>query len=145
MKLANKANPFPHGIPRTYAELVAVFAPRVIHDRIEFENASAVMNALAGHALNKEQEDYLETLAVLVDEYDRGHNTQPEKSSPLAVLHLLMEEHDLSDRDVGRILGNQAAGGFILRGEGPLQLSKPKIGYVFLFGVNRQRKADCQS
>ena len=70
MKLANKANPFPRGIPRTYAELVAVFAPRVIHDRIEFENASAVMNAMAGHALNKEQEDYLETLAILVDEYD---------------------------------------------------------------------------
>ena len=87
MKLANKANPFPHGIPRTYAELVAVFAPRVIHDRIEFENASAVMNALAGHALNKEQEDYLETLAVLVDEYDRGHNTQPEnpRRSPCCI------------------------------------------------------------
>src|SRR5262245_7491800 len=101
MKLANKANPFPHGIPRTYGELVAVFAPRVIHDRIEFENASAVMNAMAGHALNKEQEDYLETLAILVDEYDRAHNRQPEKSSPLAVLRLLMEEHDLSGRDLG--------------------------------------------
>ena len=126
MKLANKANPFPHGIPRTYAELVAVFAPRVIHDRIEFENASAVMNALAGHALNKEREDYLETLAILVDEYDRGHNTQPEKSSPLAVLHLLMEEHDLSDRDVGRILGNQAADGFILRGERSITVEQAK-------------------
>ena len=84
------------------------------------------MNAMAGHALNKEKEDYLETIAILADEYDRGHNRQPEKSSPLAVLHLLMEEHDLSGRDLGRILGNQAAGGFILRGERPVTVEQAK-------------------
>lgn len=126
MKTANKANPFPHGIPRTYTGLVAVLVPRAIHDRVELENASAIMNAMAGHALKEEQEDYLETIAILVDQYDRTHNKQPEKSTPLAVLHFLMEEHDLSGRDLGRILGNQAAGGFILRGERSITIEQAK-------------------
>ena len=126
MKTANKANPFPHGIPRTYTGLVAVLVPRAIHDRIGFENASAILNAMAGHELNEEQEDYLETIAILVDQYDRTHDTQPGKSTSLAVLRLLMEEHDLSGRDLGRILGNQAAGGFILRGERSITIEQAK-------------------
>ncbi len=126
MKTANKANPFPRGIPRTYSGLMAVLVPRAIHDRIEFENASTIMNAMAGHELNEEQEAYLETIAILMDQYDRTHNRQPEKSTPLAVLRLLMEEHDLSGRDLGRILGNQAAGGFILRGDRSITIEQAK-------------------
>ena len=73
------------------------------------------MSTMAGHELNEEQEDYLETIAILVDQYDR---TQPEKSTPLAVLRLLMEEHDLSGRDLGRILGD---------GNGTLVRSLPSL------------------
>jgi antitoxin component HigA of HigAB toxin-antitoxin module len=126
MKTANKANPFPRGIPRTYAELVRVLVPRAIHDRVEFENASEIMNALAGHDLNEEQETYLETIAILVDEYDRTHNAQPKKASPLAVLELLVEEHNISGRELGKILGNEAAGGFILRGERHITVEQAK-------------------
>lgn len=48
MKSASKVNPFPHDIPTTYAELVGVLAPRVIHDAVEFKRASDVMNAMPG-------------------------------------------------------------------------------------------------
>jgi HTH-type transcriptional regulator / antitoxin HigA len=126
MKTANKANPFPRGIPRTYAELVAILVPRTLHDPVQFKNASQILNAMAGHELNKEQEDYLETIAVLVDEYDRTHNEQPEKSKPLGVLRLLVEEHGISGRELGRILGNEAAGGFILRGERSITVHQAK-------------------
>src|ERR1700716_4025525 len=73
MQTANKANPFPRGIPRTYSELVGVHMPKAIHDHVEFENSSEIMNALAGHELNKDQEEYLDTVSILVDEYDRTH------------------------------------------------------------------------
>jgi HTH-type transcriptional regulator/antitoxin HigA len=126
MKTASKANPFPRGIPPTYAELVGVLVPRAIHDAVEFKNASEIMNAMAGHELNEEQEDYLETIAILVDEYDRAHNEQPKKSKPLEVLHLLVEEHGISGRELGRILGNEAAGGFILRGERSVTVDQAK-------------------
>jgi antitoxin component HigA of HigAB toxin-antitoxin module len=126
MRTANKANPFPRGIPRTYTELVRVLVPRAIHDRVEFENASEIMNAIAGHDLNEEQEDYLETIAILVDEYDRTHRAQPKKATPIAVLQLLIEEHDISGRELGRILGNEAIGGFILRGERSITVDQAK-------------------
>jgi HTH-type transcriptional regulator/antitoxin HigA len=126
MKTASKANLFPRGIPSTYAELVDVLVPRVIHDVAEFKHASEVMNAMAGHELNKEQEDYLATIGILVDEYDRAHHEQPKESKPLEVLHLLVEEHGISGRELGRILGNEAAGGFILRGERSITVDQAK-------------------
>ena len=82
MKTAS--TPFPRGIPPTYAELVGVLAPRAIHE---------------------EQEDYLETIVILVDEYDRTHNEQPKKSKSLEVLRPLVKEHDIGGRELGRILG----------------------------------------
>src|SRR3981081_2572242 len=126
MQTANKANPFPRGIPRTYSELVGVHMPKAIHDHVEFENASEIMNALAGHELNKDQEEYLDTVSILVDEYDRTHNAQPKKATALAVLELLVEEHGISGRELGKILGNEAAGGFILRGERHITVEQAK-------------------
>ena len=135
MKRAAKeanANPFAKGIPRTFKELVRVWTPRAIHDKVEFESASEIMNALAGHDLNKDQEDYLETVGILVDEYDRIHNEQPAKASPRAVLQYLLEEHDVSGRELGRILGNEAVGGFILRGERGITVEQArKLGKHF--------------
>ena len=66
------------------------------------------------------------TIAILVDEYDRAQNEQPKKSKPLEVLHLLVEEHGISGRELGRILGNEAAGGFILRGERSITVYQAK-------------------
>jgi HTH-type transcriptional regulator/antitoxin HigA len=125
-KTAKRANPFPRGIPSTFNELVRVHMPKAIHDRIEFENASEIMLALAGHDLNNEQEDYLETISILVDEYDRANNKQLKKATPLAVLQLLVEEHGISGRELGKILGNEAAGGFIMRGERHVTVEQAK-------------------
>ena len=127
VRTANKANPFPKGIPDTFAGLCMVHLPRVIHDHVEFENASEIMQALAGFDLNGEQEDYLETISILVDEYDRAHHAQPEKASPLEVLQHLIDEHNLSGRELGRILGNESTGGFILRGERSITTEQAKV------------------
>jgi len=54
VRTADKANPFPKGIPGTFAGLCRVHLPRVIHDHVEFENAREIMQALAGFDLNGE-------------------------------------------------------------------------------------------
>ena len=98
-------------------------------ERLEQELAECIPVGIRGESMGctlQSRGNCWETLAILVDEYDRAHNRQPEKPSPLAVLHLLMEEHDLSGRDLGRILGNQAAGGFILRGERSITVEQAK-------------------
>jgi HTH-type transcriptional regulator / antitoxin HigA len=113
-----QANPFSKGIPETFTELVCVWVPRAIHDRVEFHNATEIIEAMAGFDLNSEQEDYLETVSILADEYDRKHNTQPTKAKPLEVLRHLVEEHNLSSRALGRILGkDESLGSKILSGD----------------------------
>lgn len=61
-----------------------------------------------------------------MDEYDRAHHEQPKKSKRLEVLRLLVEEHGMSGRELGRRLGNEAAGGFILRGERSITVNQAK-------------------
>ncbi len=65
-------------------------------------------------------------VSILVDEYDRTHNAQPKRATALAVLELLVEEHGISGRELGKILGNEAAGGFILRGERHITVEQAK-------------------
>jgi HTH-type transcriptional regulator / antitoxin HigA len=113
-----KANPFRRGIPETFTDLVCAWCPRAIHDRVEFKNAMEIIEAMAGFDLNPEQEDYLETVSILADEYDRKHNPQPARAKPVEVLRHLVEEHNLSSRALGRILGkDESLGSKILAGE----------------------------
>jgi HTH-type transcriptional regulator / antitoxin HigA len=115
---SKQTNPFPKGIPETFTELVCVWVPRAIHDYVEFVNAVEIIDAMAGFELNAEQEDYLETVSILADEYDRRHRPQPARAKPLEVLRHLVEEHNLSSRALGRILGkDESLGSKILSGD----------------------------
>jgi HTH-type transcriptional regulator/antitoxin HigA len=117
-RASKKAYPFPGGIPETYDKLVRVWVPKAIHDEVEFQNASEIMNAMAGFNLNEDQETFLETISILVDEYDRKHNPQPSPAKPVEVLRHLVEEHSLSSRELGRILEkDESLGSKILSGE----------------------------
>jgi HTH-type transcriptional regulator / antitoxin HigA len=110
--------PFPSGIPETYNNLVRAWVPRAIHDKVEFNNASEILDAMAGFDLNGDQEDYLETVSILADDYDRKHNPQPRGATPIDVLRSLVEEHNLSSRALGRILGkDESLGSKLLAGE----------------------------
>jgi HTH-type transcriptional regulator / antitoxin HigA len=117
-RTTKKVNPFPHEIPTAYEDLVRVWLPRVIHDPAEFEHAVEVAEAMAGFELNSEQGDYLETVSILVDEYDRGHHPQPARAKPIEVLRSLVEDHHLSSRELSRILGkDESLGSKILAGD----------------------------
>jgi antitoxin component HigA of HigAB toxin-antitoxin module len=113
-----QAKPSPKDIPETFSELVCVWVPRAIHNRSELKNATAMISAMAGFELNVEQEDYLETVSILVDEYDRKNSPQPARAKPIEVLHHFVEEHNLSSRALSRLLGkDESLGSKILSGE----------------------------
>jgi antitoxin component HigA of HigAB toxin-antitoxin module len=105
MKTMNKANPFANGIPKTYKALCKRYLPRKIHDDAEDREATAIVDALAGHDLKQDQEDYLDLVSDLVDEYDRATRRQPKEASPIDVLKLLLEQHKFSARGLSRVLG----------------------------------------
>jgi HTH-type transcriptional regulator / antitoxin HigA len=114
-------------MPKTYAALVKLMPPRAIHDDIDLENVTELIDRLAvlDHPTN-DQADYLETLATLVAAYeDACHQIDVPRTNPLETLKFLLQEHGLNASDLGRILGQRQLGSAVLRGD--RQLSKTHI------------------
>lgn len=73
-------------LPTNYAGLVALHPPRPIHDDIAYDNAVEVVQALAGQKLNRDQDDYLELMARLVEDYERVRVPEPAPVSKVETL-----------------------------------------------------------
>jgi HTH-type transcriptional regulator / antitoxin HigA len=113
-------------IPATYAGLVAQFMPRPLHDEIDYQNALATMDTLAGFKLNADQEDYFDAIATFVERYEAEHHSLKDVTmTPIELIRSLMVEHDMNASDLGRLLGDRSLGHRILSGE--RELSKVHI------------------
>lgn len=113
-------------IPDTYAALADLFMPRPLHDDVDYRNALAVLDAMAGFEMNGDQEDYFEAVATFVEKYEAVHHaTVQEDMTPAELIKSLMEEHGMSESDLGRLLGDRSLGHRIITGE--RELSKAHI------------------
>ncbi|MCE9591399.1 MAG: transcriptional regulator [Planctomycetes bacterium] len=113
-------------LPKRFDELCRHFPLRPVHDGVGLENATEVIHSLAGHKLNKDQEDYLEALSELVGAYeDAQHAKNLSRLTPLDALRYLAEENGLTASALGDLLGNRSLGSKLLRGE--RELSKAHI------------------
>jgi HTH-type transcriptional regulator/antitoxin HigA len=113
-------------IPDIYADLVGLFMPRPLHDEVDYRNALAVLDAMAGFEMNADQEDYFEAIATFVEKYEAEHHAiDDSKLTPVELLRSLMDEHGMSESDLGRLLGDRSLGHRILSGE--RELSKAHI------------------
>jgi HTH-type transcriptional regulator/antitoxin HigA len=105
-------------LPKTYRELCGLLMPRKIHDDTELELAQEIMDALAVlPTRTSDQDDYLETLAELVEAYEEQavkFSTRP----GLETLKFLLAENGLTASDLSRLLGTDISLGYrILDGE----------------------------
>ena len=92
-------------VPKTSQGLCRAYLPRPIHDKIELESATEIVDFLAGHDLNADQEDYLDLLSDLVAEYDEEHAPlKVRRVSGVSALSYLLEENGLNASDLSRIL-----------------------------------------
>lgn len=57
-------------LPTTFDGLIQLHAPRPIHNGVGHKNTVEIVDALAGHALNQDQEDYLLLLSALIERYE---------------------------------------------------------------------------
>ena len=113
-------------IPKDYNVLIRLFPLRPIHDRIDLTNATEMADALAGHGLSPDQEDYFTVLVTLMVSYEQAHVPQPRrKHDPMGNLEFLMEQHKMNASDLRRLLGQRELGSKLLRGE--RDLSKANI------------------
>jgi HTH-type transcriptional regulator/antitoxin HigA len=105
-------------IPDSYAELVDLLMPRPLHDDVDYRNALGILDAMAGFEMNADQEDYFEAIATFVEKYETEHHAVAnEKMTPVELLRSLVAEHDMTESDLGRLLGDRSLGHRILSGE----------------------------
>ena len=111
-------------LPADYASLCRLLMPRRIHDKVDLANVTEITDALAGHELTTDQEDYFDLLCGLIEAFEKEHASVPKpKAGGLDALRHLLEGHDLSAADLSRLLGaHRTLGAMILRGERKLTL-----------------------
>lgn len=103
---------------KTYEGLCRMFLPRPIRDEVDHDNTMEVIDAMAGHDLNDDQEDYLDLLATLVSEYDRAHHTMDlSHLTPRDRLKALCDDRGMTAVELGNLVGDHAAGDQLLKGE----------------------------
>ena len=104
-------------LPKTYLGLVALHLPRPIRDKVAYDNAVEIVHALAGHKLNRDQDDYLALMAKLLEDYESENVPEPKEISGVESLKFLLDEHDLGAADFGEIIGvNRSVAYRILKG-----------------------------
>ena len=112
-------------LPTEYAGLCRLLTPRPIHDQVDFENLTEITDAMAGHKLTADQEDYFDLLCRLIEDYEKEHvQLDTSKVTGLEALQHLLDAHDMSAADLARLLDvHRTLGGMILRGERQLTLA----------------------
>jgi HTH-type transcriptional regulator / antitoxin HigA len=134
-------------MPRTYTGLVSLLVPRPIHDQASYDNAVEIVHALAGHKLNRDQDDYLELMAKIIEDYERETIPEPASVKGIESLKFLLKENGLSADDLGSIIGvNRSIAYRILKGARNLTAEQIKKQGDFLGGharSPRRRERSC--
>lgn len=105
-------------LPKDYDGLVRLLMPRPIHDDVELSNALEFVDVMASHKLTKGQDDYLDLISELIEKYESEHYPcDTSKLTGLDVLRHLVEIHQMSVSELGRILGDKSLGSRILSGK----------------------------
>lgn len=131
--MAGKTTLLPEAIPTRFADLCLMHLPRPINDSVEYDNTTEVVDRLATLAKrSRDQEEYLETLSILIERYDRDHVSENITSNPIARIKRLMKNHEMNASDLGRVLGSRSLGAAILRGDRTISKANAvKLGDYF--------------
>ena len=117
MRTAARNVNFSAKIPKTYVALMNMHLLRPIHDQVDAEKAAEMINLLAGHKLNAEQNDYLDLLSEL---YEKWESIQfpISRARGAELLRLVLSERSENARDLAKLLGIDPSLAYrILRGE----------------------------
>ncbi len=124
MKSTHSKSAF-EALPQDYASLCRLLMPRPIHDKVGLENVAEITDAMAGHELTPDQEDYFDLLCRLIEDYEREQaKTNRLSVTAIDALQHLLDENAMTGADLSRLLGvHRTLGAMILRGERQLTLA----------------------
>jgi HTH-type transcriptional regulator/antitoxin HigA len=107
-------------------KLVRRFALRPLKNDEEHARPVDLIGALMGRDLDAGAGDYLDTLILLVNKYeDDRHTPDGTNLTPHQALRAMMNANDMTQADIGKIIGSESAVSTYLRGE--RELSKAHI------------------
>ena len=95
----------------------------------DYNAAASILDKLAVRpegSLSRGEQDYFDTLTLLIEEYDRDIYELPdEPNNPLEMLKYILDESGMTQAELGKLLGNRSLASLILNGH--RQLSKAHI------------------
>jgi HTH-type transcriptional regulator/antitoxin HigA len=106
------------------AEMITRGAPRVIHDERELAvYTEALFQLTSPENPSRAGAEAIELLTLLVDRYEQSHYSLP-KAGAISVLRFLLEEQDLTQRDLSPDFGSESAVSMFLQGQRKLTLEQ---------------------
>ena len=108
---------------RRYLNLVRQFPVRPIRSKRELGRAMKIAGHLATYDEGTHpsgEQDCLDALTVFIEDYQRRHPAKLHEPTPVAMLKHLMEEHDMSVTELGRVIGSQSNASLIVSGKQPI-------------------------
>ena len=110
-----------------YMNLIRRFPLKPIRNDDEHGRAVEIIAELMGRELDAGAGDYLDTLILLVNKYeDENHTPKGVDLSPREVLRAIMNANNLSQAQMGKIIGSESAVSMFLNGERDLSKSHIK-------------------
>lgn len=118
MNATNPALPSFAKLPKTYEALCRLHLPRTLHDEIELDAVTRIIDRMAGHTLTSDQSDYLETLAELAEAYESANHSTPATLPPHEFLAAHLENIGMNATEWGKLIGiDRSTASRLLRGE----------------------------
>lgn len=105
-------------VPDVWIDLLTgLYDLRPIHAKKEYEKAlKALKTIMRVPNRNLDQNDYMKQLANTIADYEAQKYRIENKHDPVGNLKFLIEQHNMSSSDLGRLLGNRSLGSLILNG-----------------------------
>ena len=122
LKGKNRITPLPAEWMRLLADLYPL---RPIRTKADYKSAMAAADQLIGRKLTGTQLQYLESLTLVIHDYENEQYPIDGKWTPAQAVKYLIEENGMNASDLGRLLGDRSLGSRILTGQ--RQLSKNHI------------------
>ena len=105
-------------LPKTYEALCRLHLPRTLHDEIELDAVTEIIDLMAGHTLNPDQADYLETLAELSAAYQSANEHSPSPLPPHEFLAAHLQNIGMTATQWGKCIGiDRSTASRLLSGE----------------------------
>ena len=123
----------------TFAKLLQRFPLWRIATEDQYDLATAVLQDLIGRDnLNPDESAYLDSLTILIKEFEaRAYpfDTLAKSRTPLHLLKHLMEANDMTQPDLAKLFNSPSGASMVLRGHRPISLPQARL-LAARFGVD---------